>query len=99
MEPLTNVIWSTWEASQAIAFLRVPETQPHKQTKKSDLAKQLINLANTASIRSKGTWCNMQQATASEKEWAKSYWPFDVQQQVEGANGIIEACTGAMSAP
>ena len=30
-------------------------------------------------------------------ETAKTYWPFPVEQQVEGANGIIDLCTGALS--
>ena len=31
--PLINVVWSTWEASQAVAFLHIPETQRHKEYK------------------------------------------------------------------
>ena len=96
--PLINVIWSTWEASQAVAFLRIPETQSHKANKdKSDLARQLCSLANAACIRAKGTWCNEQAATPSEIEWAKTCYPFPVDRQVEGANGIIDICTGVLS--
>ena len=63
---------------------------------KSDNAKRLCNLANTASIRSKGTWCNGEVASPAEQEWAETGWPFSVKQQVEGANGLVDICAGEL---
>ena len=95
--PLINVIWSTWEASQTLAFLRIPETQQHKaNSAKSDNAKRLCKLANTANIRASGTWCNGEVATPSEKEWAKTVWPFPVTEQIEWAKGLIEICAAVL---
>ena len=94
--PLINLVWSMWEAAHALAFIRIPETQQRKEGKKSDTAKKLIKLANTASIRSSGRWCSGEEASPSEKEWAKTVWPFPMDKPAEGINGTVPACEGVM---
>ena len=40
--------------------------------------------------------CKGEVATPSEKEWAKTVWPFPVTEQIEGAKGLIEMCPGEL---
>ena len=92
------MLWSTWEHAQAIAFMRIPEIQQHKKYgDKSDCAKKLYNLGNTASIRSKGIWANGQPASEEDRKWAENHWPFNVEKALEGANGILSKCRGELA--
>ena len=95
---IINLIWSTWEHAQAMAFLRIPETQQHKPTKqKTECAKRLCRLANTASIRSQGVWTCGTPATEADKAWAATVWPFPVKEELRGAKGILAICDGELS--
>ena len=78
--------------------MRIPEAQQHKAHRdKSDCAKRLCKLSNTASIRSKGVWCNGEAASESEKDWAESVWPFPVLQQLEVVNRLLSSCDGELA--
>ena len=95
---IINVIWSTWEHAQAMAFIRIPETQQHKPTKqKTDCAKRLCRLANAASIRSKGVWTCGTPASDYDKRWAATSWPFPVKTEIQGAKGILAICNGELA--
>ena len=95
---MINVIWSTWEHAQAMAFMRIPETQQHKENKnKSECARRLCRLADTASIRSAGVWTCGTPATESERRWAQDIWPFPVKTKVEGPKGLLAICDGEIT--
>ena len=96
---MINVVWSFWESVEACAFLRVPETQTDKAWgKKSDCAKALNHLANTACIRATGQWCNGELATPKEQEWAATAYPFPMKEKVLGAhNKMLAICDGLMT--
>ena len=95
---IINVIWSTWEHAQAMAFLRIPETQQHKRSDdKTKCAKRLCRLANTASIRSQGVWTCGTPASESEKQWAATVWRFPVETELQGAKGILAICDGELA--
>ena len=90
-----NVLWSTWDHAQAIAFLRIPETQPERPKKeKSKAALKLYNLAHAASIRSKGIWATGELASPSDIAWAATAWPFPVRNKLMGAKGLLQLCDG-----
>ena len=95
---IINVIWSTWEHAQAMAFLRIPETQQHKNSKqKTECAKRLCKLANCAAIRSRGVWVCGTPADEEAKRWAETVWPFPVEERIEGAKGLLALCDGTMA--
>ena len=93
---IINVLWSMWEHAQVLSFIRIPETQQHKKhADKSDCAKRLCKLANTASIRASGCWaCG---TPATEKSWAQGVWPFPVEGKIQGAKGLLALCNGELA--
>ena len=91
-----NVLWSTWDHAQAVAFLRIPESQPEKPKKKSDTAKKLYDLAHAASIRSKGIWATGEIASPSERSWAETAYPFPITKPLNGAKGLLALCDGVL---
>ena len=97
--PVLNVVWSFCESAEACAFLRIEETQPDKKWgDKSNCAKALNHIANTACIRATGQWCNGTLASESERAWAEGAWPFPMKEDVMGAHGVVvKAGDGLMS--
>ena len=90
-----NVLWSTWDHAQAVAFLRIPEAQPEKpKNMKGKGALRLYNLAHAASIRSKKIWATGELASPSDISWAETAWPFPIKKQLEGAKGLLQLCDG-----
>ena len=71
------------------------ETLQNKQ--KTDCAKRLCRLADTASIRSSGCWTCGTPASEADKIWAQSVWPFPVEERIEGAKGLLALCDGVMA--
>ena len=95
---IINLVWSTWDHAQAMAFIRIPETQQHKKNSdKTDCAKRLCRLANAASIRSEGVWTCGTPASKADKEWAAGIWPFPVDRPLQGAKGMLAICDGALA--
>ena len=95
--PTINVLWSTIESAQAIAFIHIPDAQYDRTSdKRSDPAKRLCKLAEASCIRSSGEWCNGQVADAATQKWAKDVWPFPVSTPLQGAKGVLAICDGAM---
>ena len=95
--PIINILWSTLESAQALAFIKIPNCQYERpNTKRTDCAKRLCALAEASHIRTSGTWCNEVEATDSVKKWAEITWPFPATRKLEGAKGLLAICDGTM---